>query len=153
MRLVDVIPEADVLCALEPDELGLRILPVLAEWQPRNRLRQSVQLSRAAFLQAVLGLPGRPSISTRSNGPQKLTGQFGRPGLGWKDRRCSSVIHSGRTPFVNSVVEQSNSLRSLIHGGYSARVVSQRTAFIRRSEKMFGRSIIVRNTTPPFSRR
>jgi hypothetical protein len=61
MRLVDVIPEADVLCALEPDELALRMLPVLAEWQPRNRLRQSVQLSLAAFLQTVFGLSGRPS--------------------------------------------------------------------------------------------
>jgi uncharacterized protein (TIGR02391 family) len=61
MRLVDVIPDADVLCALEPDELGLRMLPVLAEWQPRNRLRQSVQLSLRAFLQTVLGLPDRPS--------------------------------------------------------------------------------------------
>jgi uncharacterized protein (TIGR02391 family) len=61
MRLVDVIPDADVLCALEPDELGLRMLPVLAEWHPRNPLYQSVQLSLATFLTVVLGVHGRPS--------------------------------------------------------------------------------------------
>ena len=33
MRLVDLIPDADVLCALEPDELALRMLPVLAAAQ------------------------------------------------------------------------------------------------------------------------
>jgi uncharacterized protein (TIGR02391 family) len=38
MKLVDVIPDADVVCAYGPDELGLRMLPVLAAWSPPNDL-------------------------------------------------------------------------------------------------------------------
>jgi uncharacterized protein (TIGR02391 family) len=49
VRLVDVIPDADVLCALEPDELGLRMLPVLAEW-PRHQ-----DLTLTAFAAVVRG--------------------------------------------------------------------------------------------------
>lgn len=61
MHLVDLIPNADVLCALEPDELGLRMLPVLAEWHPRNPLYQSVQLGLQAFIDATLGPASQPS--------------------------------------------------------------------------------------------
>jgi uncharacterized protein (TIGR02391 family) len=32
MKLAELLPDADVLIALEPDELGLRMLPVLVEW-------------------------------------------------------------------------------------------------------------------------
>jgi uncharacterized protein (TIGR02391 family) len=38
MQLADVIPDADVLCALEPEELGLHLLPVLAEWHGQPAL-------------------------------------------------------------------------------------------------------------------
>jgi hypothetical protein len=42
MKLVDVIPNPDALLALEPDELGLRMLPVLSAWRsPGNQLRLS----------------------------------------------------------------------------------------------------------------
>jgi uncharacterized protein (TIGR02391 family) len=61
MRLVDVIPDADALCALEPDELGLRMLPVLAAWQPRTPEHTSQQLTLPTFTQLVLGLPNQPS--------------------------------------------------------------------------------------------
>jgi uncharacterized protein (TIGR02391 family) len=54
VRLVDVIPEADLLCAFEPDELGLRMLPVLAEWRPYD------PLTLARFLQVVHGTPQAP---------------------------------------------------------------------------------------------
>jgi hypothetical protein len=37
VRLVDIIPEAEVLYALEPEELGLRMLPLLAEWERVHR--------------------------------------------------------------------------------------------------------------------
>ena len=36
--LIHLIPDADVLCALEPDELGLRMLSALASWPPHDRL-------------------------------------------------------------------------------------------------------------------
>jgi hypothetical protein len=34
LHLADLVPDIDVLVALEPDELGLRILQVLAVWPP-----------------------------------------------------------------------------------------------------------------------
>lgn len=37
MKLSDLISDADVLLALEPDELGLRILPWIARFPPSNR--------------------------------------------------------------------------------------------------------------------
>lgn len=49
MKLVDLISDADVLCALEPDELGLRMLAVLASW-PRH-----IDLQLSTFLQTVRG--------------------------------------------------------------------------------------------------
>jgi uncharacterized protein (TIGR02391 family) len=51
VRLVDVIPDVDVLCALEPEELGLRMLPALvaASGHP------SVQLTLSDFLAGICG--------------------------------------------------------------------------------------------------
>lgn len=43
MLLVDLIPDADVLCALEADELALRMLPVLAAW-PEGPAAQALTL-------------------------------------------------------------------------------------------------------------
>ena len=37
MNLADVVPDGDVLVALESEELGLRILQVLATWSPQLR--------------------------------------------------------------------------------------------------------------------
>lgn len=33
MKLIELIPDPEVLCALEPDELGLRMLPALVTWR------------------------------------------------------------------------------------------------------------------------
>jgi len=56
MRLIDLTPDADELCALGPDELGLRMLPVLAEWR---RHYPSNSLSLGDLLHVVAGDPGR----------------------------------------------------------------------------------------------
>ena len=61
MRLVDVVPDAEVLCALEPEELGLRMLPVLSASQPHIYPYQSQPLELGAFIQSVLGPPNQPS--------------------------------------------------------------------------------------------
>lgn len=50
MKLVDLIPDADVLIALEPEELGLRLLPVLAAWPHQGN---PMQLDR--LLPSVVG--------------------------------------------------------------------------------------------------
>ena len=44
MNLVDIVPDADALLALEPDELGLRLLPVLSHYsrQPGASLHPRV---------------------------------------------------------------------------------------------------------------
>ncbi len=49
MHLADVVPDTDVLIALEPEELGLRILQVLAGWSG-----QLIQIELRAFLNGVL---------------------------------------------------------------------------------------------------
>jgi hypothetical protein len=50
MKLADLIPDADVLIALGPDELGLRMLPLLAEWPGHGN---PTELNR--FLPSIVG--------------------------------------------------------------------------------------------------
>jgi uncharacterized protein (TIGR02391 family) len=50
MKLTEIIPDGDVLVALEPDELGLRMLPILAAWPQQGN---PLQLSQ--FLFSVIG--------------------------------------------------------------------------------------------------
>jgi hypothetical protein len=59
-----MLPEADVVYALEPDELGLRMLPVLAAW---HGMHPSQDLTLHDFLLAVRVNPGqyRPEDSSR----------------------------------------------------------------------------------------
>jgi hypothetical protein len=66
VQLVELLPDADVVVALEPDELGLRMLPVLATW-PRF-----TNLSLNALLQHLIGNPQDPasvgqSVSAKSS--------------------------------------------------------------------------------------
>jgi hypothetical protein len=69
LTLADLIPDPDVLIALEPDELGLRMLPVLAAWPHQGKQLQLAQFlpsrSGAARSQDYLGYPAdhrRPQI-------------------------------------------------------------------------------------------
>jgi Predicted nucleotide-binding protein containing TIR-like domain len=48
MHLADMIPDADSVLALQPDELGLRILQVLASWPPRTALQLSTFITTTA---------------------------------------------------------------------------------------------------------
>jgi hypothetical protein len=52
LRLSDVIPDAEVLIALEPEELGLRILPVLSHREHNRRIMMS-RLDLNGFLGAI----------------------------------------------------------------------------------------------------
>jgi uncharacterized protein (TIGR02391 family) len=56
MNLVDLLPDAEVLLALEPDELGLHILQVLGSWAPHMQQ----QLQPDTFVNTVLGHPQTP---------------------------------------------------------------------------------------------
>jgi hypothetical protein len=61
MVLADVLPDGDALVALEPEELALRILQVLATWSPQIR-----QIRLDLFLNGALtgysSYPGRDQI-------------------------------------------------------------------------------------------
>ena len=63
MHLSDLVPDGDVLVALEPEELGLLILQVLAAWHP-----QATQIEMGPFIQGALGgyaaYPRRDLITT-----------------------------------------------------------------------------------------
>jgi uncharacterized protein (TIGR02391 family) len=52
VQLVDAIPDGSAVCALEPEELGLRMLPVLARWPEAHR---SVPLTLDSFVLTVVG--------------------------------------------------------------------------------------------------
>lgn len=58
IRLVEFVPDAEALIALEPDELGLRLLPVLNSW-PRHE-----NLHLGALVNAANGHPQAPANST-----------------------------------------------------------------------------------------
>jgi len=58
MHLADHIPDVEVLLALEPDELGLRMLPVLARWKRHE------QLELGTFFNITLGHPQAPANSS-----------------------------------------------------------------------------------------
>ena len=55
MKLVDLIPDPDALLVLEPDELGLRMLPVLSAWRP-----QTNRLTLSNFTHATVGSNQHP---------------------------------------------------------------------------------------------
>jgi uncharacterized protein (TIGR02391 family) len=59
-QLVELFPDPDVLCALEPYELGLRILPVLAAFKPYTPLYDASQLGLQSFLDLTLGRGPQP---------------------------------------------------------------------------------------------
>src|SRR5215204_7082361 len=53
VQLVDLIPEAEAVLALEPDELGLHMLPVLAHWPSYDRLELRNFLAAVGHYPAV----------------------------------------------------------------------------------------------------
>ena len=60
MLLAEVIPDPDALCALEPYELGLRMLTVLAQFKPLTPLYDESQLGLKSFLNLTLGTAQQP---------------------------------------------------------------------------------------------
>jgi hypothetical protein len=61
MNLADVVPDGDVLVAVEPEELGLHILQVLATWSPQiSQIRLDLFLNGA--LTGYSSYPGATQI-------------------------------------------------------------------------------------------
>jgi uncharacterized protein (TIGR02391 family) len=57
MNLFDLVPDFEVVAALQPDELGLRILQVLGSWPPG----QPELFEVSTFINSALGNPQTPS--------------------------------------------------------------------------------------------
>src|SRR5580692_5219215 len=62
MNLADIIPDPDAVIALEPDELGLRLLQVLAKWPQHMQ-----QIELATFMNSALGRTGDPASHYPAN--------------------------------------------------------------------------------------
>lgn len=92
MRLIDLIPEADVLCALEPEELGLRMLAALANWREHIVLQH---LTLNAFLESVAGRnapEGRGQYPLRQ---RQHVEQAVREAWAWLEGSALLIKHSG----------------------------------------------------------
>jgi len=64
--LINLIPDPDVLCALEPDELGLRMLPALASWPPHDTLTLKTFLLHAVGDGRAQVTPSRYPLQRRA---------------------------------------------------------------------------------------
>jgi hypothetical protein len=92
MRLVDLIPDADVLCALEPYELGPRMLPALAQLQPQNPLHASSQLGLQYFLNLTIGT-GPQAVSQYPLERSREIGQAIREAWAWLEGEALIIPH------------------------------------------------------------
>jgi uncharacterized protein (TIGR02391 family) len=86
-RLIHLIPEADVLCALEPDELGLRMLPALASWPPHD------QLTLGGFIQHSVSKSGSPPAHSQYSPGQ--VEQAIREAWAWLEGAALLIEHPG----------------------------------------------------------
>jgi uncharacterized protein (TIGR02391 family) len=62
MHLSDLVPDPDVVIALEPEELGLRILQVLVSWSPRLGNTIDVSVFTNGALSGYGGTPRRGEV-------------------------------------------------------------------------------------------
>ena len=111
MKLSELIPDTDVLYGLEPDELGLRILPVLADWDERHR---SVPLTLDDFVVTVLGdgrgYPGEYPPQDRRRVEEAI-----REAWAWLEGTAMLIKHRGyREPnYVRSLSRYARKLAEL----------------------------------------
>ena len=67
MKLADLIPDPDALLALEPDELGLRMLPLLTAWRyPGSQLQASTFIASIVGARQDHGYAGQYPADRRS---------------------------------------------------------------------------------------
>ena len=114
MKLVDLIPDADALLALEPDELGLRLLPVLATWR-----QPGAQLQPSQFIPSIVGSANNPDYRGQypSNRRAEIE-QALREAWAWLEGQALLfTIPAGwdRTKFANSVAVHNDWGRTRTH--------------------------------------
>jgi uncharacterized protein (TIGR02391 family) len=125
MKLSDLIPNADVLCALEPDELGLRMLPLLAEWQPSNPLHEAVQLGLQAVIDATLGSRTQPSGQYPEENRREIE-QAIREAWAWLEGSALLIQHPGYRATNAGVRQLSRRAQQLASDPNPRRVLSAR---------------------------
>jgi uncharacterized protein (TIGR02391 family) len=91
MKLVDLIPDPEILCALEPDELGLRMLPALADWPEQNR---NCNFTLSAFVVTVIG-DGRGYKGQYPTGRSHSVEEAVREGWAWLEGSGMLIPHRG----------------------------------------------------------
>lgn len=149
MKLVDVISDADVLCAYEPDELGLRMLPVLAQW---NRSYDPLTLS--SFVRVVHGTLQAPGGYPPS---RQAEIEFAiREAWAWLEG-VALLIEGPGYQQPNSVRVLSRRARQLAHEPNAPRVLGARRIPKDSLHPTIQEDVWslyhVRNTTPPFLKR
>jgi uncharacterized protein (TIGR02391 family) len=92
--LNQLIPDVDVLCALEPDELGLRMLPALATWSHHDPLTRHGFIRRAAVIDSGPGLPSHYPVREGDRVAQAI-----REAWAWLEGQALLIEHpSYHTP-------------------------------------------------------
>jgi len=115
MNLSDVIPDADMLLALEPEELGIRMLPVLARWPDMHHLDLAQAMDLFAgqknnqFALANYPLQKRPEI--REAIAEAWAWLEGQGLLIYDDRYVSGVRKLGRR--ARQIAQQPDIRRAL----------------------------------------
>ena len=89
MNLADLLPDPDVVLALEPEELGLRILQVLSKWPPHLH-----QLELGIFTNSVLGNPQSPNGAYPANRRGELERAI-REAWYWLEGVALLIAHPG----------------------------------------------------------
>jgi hypothetical protein len=152
MNLSDLIPNADVLLALDPDELGLRILQVL-----RSLPAHMLQHELGSFTNSVIGNPQAPGTGAYPASQREDVKNAIREAWAWLEGQGLLLpdpryVDRGAGPRVLS----RRASRLATEPDPRRALSSQRLSRVhctQKSVKMFGRFIIAANTKPPFLRR
>ncbi len=147
-----MISDVDVLYALEPDELGLRMLPVLAEWE---RVHRGVPLSLQNFVMTVSG--NRPQYEGQYGPEHSARVELAaREAWAWLEG-SALLIKDPRYGEPNSVRTLSRRAQQLALEPNARRALSARRipkdSLHREIREDVWRCIIAANMTQPFLRR
>ena len=154
MLLAEVIPDPDALCALEPYELGLRMLPVLAQFKPLTPLYDELQLGLKSFLNLTLGTAQQPGSQYPVDRRREIE-QAIREAWSWLEGAALLVDEFSLQGPCETAQPPRTSARVGAEPAASNQcsIASRKTLYTPKSARMYGAFIIARNMTPPSSRR
>ena len=140
MHIADLVSDADVLVALEPEELGLRILQVLVTWPPFQNDQVCVTVFVKGALQAFAATQRHSGIA-----------QALREAWAWLEGQALLIQNPGY--FGGELRVLSRKAQRLAEEPTARRAISghklPKEIYTPTFEKMCGRSIIAESTTQP----